>query len=51
MGQTPHGIVQAPFEEVKGFYDAIGAALKPLGLKLDYDQIKTARPKIAGMLK
>jgi hypothetical protein len=40
-----------PFENVKGIYDAVGASLKPLGLILDYEQIKAARPKIAEMLK
>jgi uncharacterized lipoprotein YehR (DUF1307 family) len=50
-GQTPYDMVIAPFEEVKGTYDAIGANLKPLGIKLDYEQIKTARPKIAALLK
>jgi len=50
-GQTAFEIVEAPFEDVKVVYDAIGAGLKPLGLKLDYDHIKTARPKIAEMLK
>jgi len=50
-GQTAFESVELPFEDVKGVYDAIGAALKPLGLKLDYDHIKTTRPKIAEMLK
>jgi uncharacterized protein len=51
MGQTAYDTVAAPFEDVKAVYDAIGAALRPLGLKLDYDYIKTARPRIAQMLK
>ena len=51
LGQTPFETVEAPFEDVIGIYDAIGTALKPLGLKLDYDHIKTTRPKIAEMLK
>ena len=50
-GQTAYEIVIIPFENVKGYYEAVGAGLKPLGLKLDYDHIKTARPKIAEMLK
>jgi ankyrin repeat protein len=50
-GQTAFETVETPFEDVKGVYDAIGAGLKPLGLKLDYDHIKTTRPKIAEMLK
>ena len=50
-GKTALEVVELPFEEVKGVYDAVGAGLKPLGLKLDYDHIKTTRPKIAEMLK
>jgi len=50
-GQTAFESVEAPFEDVKFIYDAIGEGLKPLGLKLDYDHIKTTRPKIAEMLK
>ncbi|MEJ2545202.1 MAG: ankyrin repeat domain-containing protein [Calditrichaceae bacterium] len=50
-GQTAAESVQVPFENVKGIYDAVGASLKPLGLILDYEQIKAARPKIAEMLK
>ncbi|NIR47349.1 ankyrin repeat domain-containing protein [candidate division KSB1 bacterium] len=50
-GKTAFETVHSPFEDVKGVYDAIGAGLKPLGLKLDYDHIKTTRPKIAEMLK
>ena len=50
-GKTAFEIVEPPFEDVKGVYDAIGAGLKPLGIKLDYDYIKTTRPKIAEMLK
>jgi hypothetical protein len=50
-GQTAYETLETPFEDVKGFYDAVGAGLKQLGLKLDYDHIKTARPKIAEMLK
>ena len=43
--------VSAPFEKVKPFYDGLGAALAPLGLKLDYQRIETTRPKIAEMLQ
>ncbi len=50
-GKTSLEIVEIPFEDVKGFYDAMGAALKPAGVVLDYDRIKTTRPKIAEMLK
>jgi ankyrin repeat protein len=51
MGQTAFEIVEPPFEDVKGVYDAVGTGLKPLGLTLDYDHIETTRPKIAEMLK
>jgi len=50
-GQTAFESVEAPFEDVKFIYDAIGEGLKPLGLKLDYEYIKATRPKIAEMLK
>ena len=50
-GKTAYEIASIPFEVVKGAYDAIGAELKPTGMKLDYEHIKTARPKIAEMLK
>jgi ankyrin repeat protein len=50
-GKTAYETVKDPFEDVKDVYDAIGAGLKPLGIKLDYEHIKAARPKIAKMLK
>jgi ankyrin repeat protein len=50
-GKTALEIVEIPFEDVKDFYDAMGAALKPAGIVLDYDRIKAARPRIAEMLK
>ena len=50
-GQTAAESVQVPFENVSGIYDAVGTSLKPLGVILDYEQIKAARPKIAEMLK
>ena len=51
MGRTALDIVELPFEDHKVAYDAIGATLKPAGLKIDYDHLKTARPQIAEMLK
>ena len=51
IGKTAYETVEAPFEEVKEFYDGIGARLRPLGLILDYDHIKETRPVIAEMLK
>jgi len=50
-GRIALDAVASPFENVKGIYDQLGAALAPLGLVLDYEQIKTNRPKIAEMLK
>ena len=39
--------------EFMSFYklDGLGAGLKPLGLKLDYERIRTTRPSIAEMLR
>jgi fucose 4-O-acetylase-like acetyltransferase len=50
-GRTALETVSGPFDDVKGIYDGIGKALKPLGLKLDYERIKRTRPKIAEMLR
>jgi len=50
-GSTAYDSVAAPFDDVKGFYDSIGKALGPLGLELDYEQIRMTRPKIAEMLR
>lgn len=50
-GRTALETVSRPFDEVKGVYDGLGAALEPLGLKLDYERIKATRPKIAEMLR
>jgi CubicO group peptidase (beta-lactamase class C family) len=50
-GSTAFDLVAIPFDEDKWLYDRLGAALEPLGLKLDYDRIKKARPKIAEMLR
>lgn len=50
-GKTAYETVKAPFEEVKPVYDAVGAGLASMGITLDYDYIKAARPEIAGMLK
>jgi hypothetical protein len=51
FGNTPLEAVSAPFDDVKGVYDSFAASLGPLGLELDYEQIRTTRPKIAEMLK
>ena len=50
-GRTALESVEAPFSAVEGIYDRLGKALRPLGLELDYEQIKSTRPKIAEMLQ
>jgi fucose 4-O-acetylase-like acetyltransferase len=50
-GRTALETVSGPFDDVKGIYDRIGKGLRPLGLELDYEQIKMTRPKIAEMLR
>lgn len=50
-GKTALEIVELPFEIVKPSYDAMGVALRPAGVVLDYDRIKATRPKIAEQLK
>jgi hypothetical protein len=49
-GRTALESVAGPFDDVKGIYDSIGKGLRPLGLKLDYERIIIARPRIAWML-
>ena len=49
-GSTAFDIVTSPFEYDKDIYDKLGTGLKPLGLVLDYEEIKTLRPQIAKML-
>lgn len=50
-GSTAYDIVAAPFEEDKPLYDQLAIALGPLGLKLDYELIKSSRPTIAAILR
>jgi hypothetical protein len=50
-GRTALDGVTAPWEEVKPIYDRLGAALGPMGVVLDYEQIQATRPKIAEMLQ
>jgi hypothetical protein len=50
-GTTAFESVAVPFHDVKGIYDYFVTALGPLGLELDYEQIKTTRPIIAEMLQ
>lgn len=50
-GSTALESVEVPFEYVKGIYDYFGQAFGPLGLVLDYEQIKETRPVIVDMLQ
>lgn len=50
-GHTPLDTVAVPFDDVKVGYDKIARALAPLGLTLDHDRIRSARPGIAAMLR
>ena len=50
-GATARETVASSFEEVRPIYDQLGAALQPLGFKLDYEYLKTTRPQIAAILK
>jgi len=50
-GSTALDIVSIPFDDDKGLYDGLLQALGPLGLQLDYEQIKMNRPAIAEMLR
>ena len=49
-GNTALESVSTDFEDVKGVYDQMSRDLGPMGLKLDYDQLKTARPQIAQLI-
>jgi CubicO group peptidase (beta-lactamase class C family) len=51
FGNTPLESVASPFDDVEAIYDQFGRALAPLGLVLDYEQIRATRPKIAEMLR
>ncbi len=50
-GATALESVSGSFEEARDVYDSLQVALAPVGLKLDYDQIKTTRPQVAKMLQ
>lgn len=49
-GSTALESVSAPFDDAKMIYDQISKDLGPLGLKLDYMQLRNARPVIVEML-
>ncbi len=50
-GATAFDSVAGSFDDVKPYYDMIGQSLAPMGLVLDYDDLKITRPVIAEMLK
>ena len=50
-GDTPLGSVQHPFKDVKGVYEMLNKSFGQMGLKLDYAELESTRPKIAAMLK
>ena len=50
-GRTALQSVEGPFEDVKAIYDGLAAALAPMGLRLDYEEIEETRPVIAEMLR
>jgi hypothetical protein len=50
-GRAALDAVSGAFEDAKPIYDELGAALGPLGLKLDYEHIQATRPKVAQMLR
>lgn len=50
-GATAFDFVAAPFDDDRPLYDQLGAALRPLGLELEYDQIRRARPELAALLR
>lgn len=51
FGATALESISMPFEDVKLIYDQMGKDLGPLGLKLQYDKIKKARPVIAQIIQ
>ncbi len=51
FGNTALESVAAPFDDVEGIYDSFAQALGPLGLELDYEQIRATRPIIAELLR
>ena len=50
-GSTALESVAGPFDDVKSIYDYFGTTLGPMGLELDYEQIKMTRPKITKILR
>jgi len=50
-GEFPIRAVEVSFDKMVPIYDFFSEQLGPLGLKLDYDDLKVKRPQIAEMLK
>jgi NAD(P)-dependent dehydrogenase (short-subunit alcohol dehydrogenase family) len=50
-GSTALEVVTVPFDAIRDTYDLLGTVLGPYGLELDYERIRTTRPKIAEMLR
>jgi CubicO group peptidase (beta-lactamase class C family) len=50
-GSTAFDIVATPFDDDRWIYDSLAKDLGPLGLHLDYERMKLARPRIAEMLR
>lgn len=50
-GSTARETVIVPFEAVQGIYEYFSKVYAPLGLKLDFEKIKTTRPEIAELLE
>jgi len=50
-GATALDVAQMPWEQIKPIYDYVGPIMSPTGLRLDYERIRKARPKIVAMLK
>lgn len=50
-GSTAYDSIAGPFEAVKPIYDMLGQSLAPMGLNLDYEQLKATRPQVAALLK
>ena len=50
-GATARESILGDFEEMRGLYEMFQGQLKPMGLVLDMEELKNARPVIAEMLK
>lgn len=51
FGATPRETVMGDFAEIKPFYEMIIQQLKPMGFKLDMNELQKARPVVAMMLQ